>query len=214
MRKKIFALIMALIMAAVPVNAAERITKNADAIFKPISGCNGIEFGTSKDDVINIVITDDMVLDSDYQLLEDADGSMLFITNQKVSRFDTTTSYYFEDDKLYSVAYNLRLSHTTFTQYLLDFYDLVDVYESVYGKGETTIDIWYDDLFKSEEESEIAFAIARGDLSKYVIWNGSDDSSVLLYANGKDNKISLAAVYRDKDHNPLKSGEKKNTNGV
>ena len=181
--------------------------KNEDAIFDPITGYNGFDWGTQEKEVYDALITDDMKKGSDYEF----DDDHLLFANQSISKFDASIMYTFNsNDELSSVVCSIKNSHTTFVQYLKDLYDLKDVYEYIYGSGETELDIWYDDLYRTGKDSDTAFAIARGDLLRYSIWNGSDGSQVMIYASGNDNKFQTTVIYRG----PEQEEQAKNTDGV
>lgn len=181
--------------------------KNEDAVFDPITGYNGFDWGTPEEEIHNSLITTDMTRGVDYEFDEDH----LLFSNQKISKFNASIMYNFDsNNKFSSVTCSIKEPHTTFVQYLKDYNDLKDVYEYVYGSGETELDIWYDDLYRSGKDSDTAFAIARGDLMRYAVWNGNDGSRLMIFANGKDNKFQTTVIYQSSEQEE----QEKNTDGV
>lgn len=151
----------------------------------------GYDWGTSLDDIKQNEITSDMVEDIDYGISD----NMLFILNSKVSSYDATIVFEFDNNnKLISGGYSLSEKHTDDSGYYNDFVDLTELYAKKYGEPQEN-DVWKNDLYK-DDKSKWGFAAACGHVSFFRYWEADDGSEIYITLRGDNFETSTVILYK------------------
>ena len=152
-------------------------------------------WGTSLDEIKQNEITSDMVENVDYGM----SGNTLIILNSKVSSYDASAIFEFDNDnKLISGGYSLTEEHTDDSGYYDDFIKLTSTYAKKYGLPEQS-DVWKNNLYKNDV-TKWGFAAACGHVSFLRYWDADDGSSISITLSGDNFETSTFVLYRSPNY--------------
>lgn len=155
----------------------------------------GYAWGTSLDEIKQDEITSDMIENVDYGM----SGNTLVILNSKVSSYDASVLFEFDNDnKLISGGYSLAEEHTDDSGYYDDFIKLTSTYAKKYGLPEQS-DVWKNNLYK-DDVTKWGFAAACGHVSFLRYWDADDGSSISITLSGDNFEASTFVLYRSPNY--------------
>ena len=155
----------------------------------------GYDWGTSLDEIKQNEVTSDMVENVDYGM----SGNTLIILNSKVSSYDASVIFEFDNDnKLISGGYSLTEEHTDDSGYYDDFIKLTSSYAKKYGLPEQS-DVWKNNLYK-DDVTKWGFAAACGHVSFLRYWDADDGSSISISLSGDNFETSTFVLYRSPNY--------------
>lgn len=114
---------------------------------------------------------------------------------------DTETGYLFNADKLVLAGYAFTDRHSDNNLYIKDYEKIKGVLTEKYGLPAQDEQIWSDETYKDKPE-EYGTAAALGHLVMQSSWT-SPGTQIFLTLQGRDNNISLSALYYSAELNPL-----------
>ena len=109
-------------------------------------------------------------------------------------------AYYFNMNRLHTLAYIINEEHSNPTDYWLAFKRILNALIDKYGKANTDYKgepIWKNNLYK-DDQSNWGFAISIGHMEAYANWE-TDNSEILLGIKGDNYDIDLRLQISAKD---------------
>ncbi|MEQ9619862.1 MAG: hypothetical protein RIG61_11915 [Deltaproteobacteria bacterium] len=114
---------------------------------------------------------------------------------------NTETGYLFNADKLVLAGYAFTDRHSDNNLYIKDYERIKGVLTKKYGIPAQDEEIWSDETYKDKPE-EYGKAAALGQLVLQSSWR-TPETDIFLTLQGRDNDISLSALYYSTELNSL-----------
>jgi len=130
------------------------------------------------------------------------DANRTIITyKERIVGLSAYVVYIFTYGKLTRTKYQIFENHTNKTEYLSDYYSLLEVLRAKYRSPNREDTFWKNDLYK-DDPKDWGMAVAVGHLSMFASWE-AERTNITLALFGDNFKIDLGIEYTSKEYGNL-----------